>query len=78
MIGLSNLIAASCYIIRSNNQLAIEHLRKSLEKRKHLPNNADDAHVTAFSQCELADLLIRTPEVQFSSYFFLIIIRFSF
>lgn len=59
MTGLRNLLAGACQIILKEHERAIESFRCCLQLRRALPNNAPDAHVSAFSQYELGTLLLK-------------------
>ncbi|RZC32640.1 tetratricopeptide repeat protein 39C-like [Asbolus verrucosus] len=60
MLGLSKLILGCCYCIQRRYLEGINKFRICLEQRRNLPNNAVDAHVSAFSQYELGSLLIKS------------------
>lgn len=64
MIGLSKLILGCAYCVQKRFDEAVENFRKCLDMRKNLPANAEDAHVSAFCQYELAALLLRSEEVE--------------
>lgn len=63
MVGLSELIQASCYSLKKDSTNSIEILRRLIDERKDLPNNVNDAHVSAFANYELGLLLVKEPEV---------------
>lgn len=63
MIGISQLIMGSAYCVQNQYNDGIASFRKCLEVRHNIPPNAEDAHVSAFSQYELGALLIKCPEV---------------
>lgn len=63
MIGLSKLIEGNCYCNLGRCEDGIACFRRCLEMRRHLPNNADDSHVSAFAQYELGGLLLRNQQV---------------
>ncbi|XP_008197438.1 tetratricopeptide repeat protein 39C isoform X2 [Tribolium castaneum] len=64
MLGLSKLILGCCNCIQRQFSAGIANFRQCLDLRKGCPNNAVDAHVSAFSQYELGALLIKTNETK--------------
>lgn len=61
--GLSSLILGACYNIQSDIIKAEMYFRKCLEQRQHEAFNAEDAHISAFAQYELGNILIHNPQV---------------
>lgn len=59
MLGLALLIRGTCHCIMNEYEVGIRCLRECLEIRKELPNNADNAHVSAFAQYELGYILMK-------------------
>ncbi|XP_068915154.1 tetratricopeptide repeat protein 39C-like isoform X4 [Tenebrio molitor] len=64
MLGLSKLILGCCYCTEKEYSRGIETFRLCLEQRKNVANNAADIHISAFTQYELATLLIKTNETK--------------
>lgn len=63
MLGLSDLVGGSSRCILKEFEAGIASFRQCLEIRKNIPNNADDAHISAFAQFELGAILLKNPEV---------------
>jgi hypothetical protein len=76
MLGLSKLILGCCYCTEKEYSRGIETFRLCLEQRKNVANNAADIHISAFTQYELATLLIKTNEVSRECVFCVVFIRF--
>ncbi|XP_044253017.1 tetratricopeptide repeat protein 39C-like isoform X4 [Tribolium madens] len=64
MLALSKLILGCCHCIQRQFEAGIENFRLCLNLRKGCPNNAVDAHISAFSHYELGALLIKTNETK--------------
>lgn len=69
---MANLILGSCYNIQKDFKQAAECFRKCLEQRKNELHNAEDAHISAFAQYELGNILAQIKEVRtnYIIYFF--------
>ncbi|CAG9773744.1 unnamed protein product [Ceutorhynchus assimilis] len=63
-LGLTLLILGSCHSIKNNSREAAECFRKCLESRAHALNNAEDAHISAFAQYELGNILAQSLETK--------------
>lgn len=63
MLGISKLIEGSCLCNLGRHENGVLAFRQCLDQRKELPNNSEDAHVSAFAQYELGALLVRKDEV---------------
>lgn len=65
MVGLRKLILGSVQSCLGLRAEAVSSLRAALSARQHLPNTAQDSHVSAFALYELARLLLQeTYEVK--------------
>ncbi|XP_054285187.1 tetratricopeptide repeat protein 39C-like isoform X2 [Macrosteles quadrilineatus] len=59
MVGLRSLILGSVQSCLGLRTEAVSSLRAALSARQHLPNTAQDSHVSAFALYELARLLLQ-------------------
>lgn len=66
--GMSSLILGACYNIQNDIVKAESYFRKCLEQRRNEAFNAEDAHISAFAQYELGNILIHNQQV-LSHYF---------
>ncbi|CAH0563976.1 unnamed protein product [Brassicogethes aeneus] len=64
MKGMSKLILGNCYSLKREDEIAVKEFRECLLARKDCSYNAVDAHVSAFSQFELASILCRDVETK--------------
>ncbi|XP_066139860.1 tetratricopeptide repeat protein 39C-like [Euwallacea fornicatus] len=62
--GMANLILGSCYGIQQQYKEAANCFRKCLDQRTNEPGNAEDAHISAFAQYELGNILIQHSETK--------------
>ncbi|XP_066253168.1 uncharacterized protein [Euwallacea similis] len=62
--GMANLILGSCYGIQQQYKEAADCFRKCLDQRTNEPGNAEDAHISAFAQYELGNILIQHSETK--------------
>lgn len=63
MVGLSDLVAGSCFSILNEMDKAVESYRKCLSKREKLETGFETSHIGAFASYELAVLLLKNENV---------------
>lgn len=63
MVGLSKLIEGNCHCNLRQLEEGVACFKECLQRRQHLPNNDDHAHVSAFAQYELGAILVRQQDV---------------